>query len=248
MSHIKRSRSVAHQVELGSVVRVSVSTAETDDGRLIDDDPKSHAGTRTVSFPREIVPELRWHLECFAQADDGGLVFIGPLGGRLRRKNFRKFWVRARDSVGLPGLHFHDLRHTGNTMAAAHGASLRELTERMGHPSSRAALFYQHATRERDEEIAAGMGKLLSDARKTGKRPARSQARSGHVAGNASHGDHQRCPDHASGLGRNSKSGRRESNPHDQLGRLMAQSGTSLHFAAMTRENNLSASPSCPNG
>ena len=64
-----------------------VSTAETDDGRLIDDDPKSRAGIRMVSFPRDIVPELRWHLECFAQAADDGLVFIGPLGGRLRRKN-----------------------------------------------------------------------------------------------------------------------------------------------------------------
>ena len=153
---------------------MSVSTAETDDGRLIDDDLKSRAGIRTVSFPREIVPELRWHLECFAQADDDGLVFIGPLAGRLRRKNFRKFWVRARGSVGLPDLHFHDLRHTGNTMAAAQGASLRELMERMGHSSSRAALIYQHATRERDEEIAAGMGKLLSEARKTGKRSGRS--------------------------------------------------------------------------
>lgn len=164
-----------HPLDLDAcVVRVSVSTAETDDGRLIDDDPKSRAGIRTVSFPRDIVPELRWHLECFAQAADDGLVFIGPLGGRLRRKNFRKFWVRARDSVGLPDLHFHDLRHTGNTMAAAQGASLRELMERMGHTSSRAALIYQHATRERDEEIAAGMGKLLSDARKTGKRSARS--------------------------------------------------------------------------
>jgi integrase len=164
-----------HHIDLDAcVVRVSVSTAETDDGRLIDDDPKSRAGIRTVSFPREIVPELRWHLECFAQVDDRGLVFIGPLGGRLRRKNFRKFWIRARDSVGLPGLHFHDLRHTGNTMAAAQGASLRELMERMGHSSSRAALIYQHATRERDEEIAAGMGKLLSEARKTGKRSGRS--------------------------------------------------------------------------
>ena len=46
--------------------------------------------------------------------------------------------------------------------------------ERMGHSSTRAALVYLHATRERDEAIAAGMGKLLSDARKTGKRPNRS--------------------------------------------------------------------------
>ena len=50
------------------------------------------------------------------------------------------------------------------------GASLRELMERMGHSSTRAALIYLHATRERDQAIAAGMGKLLSDARNTGRR------------------------------------------------------------------------------
>jgi hypothetical protein len=54
-----------------------------------------------------------------------------------------------------------------STMAAAQGASLRELMERMGHSSPRAALIYLHATRERDQKIAAGMGKLFADAKKT---------------------------------------------------------------------------------
>jgi integrase len=99
-----------------------------------------------------------------------GERFIGPKGGRLRRSNFRKYWNHARDVVGLPELHFHDLRHTGNTMAAAQGASLRELMERMGHSSSRTALIYLHATRERDQQIAAGMGKVFADARKVGSR------------------------------------------------------------------------------
>jgi hypothetical protein len=40
-------------------------------------------------------------------------------------------------------------------MAAATGASLRE---RMGHSSTRAAMIYQHATREPDEAIATTMG------------------------------------------------------------------------------------------
>jgi hypothetical protein len=47
----------------------------------------SQTGRRRVAFPKEIAPELRWHLERFAQpGDDGlvfGLVFIGPKGGRL---------------------------------------------------------------------------------------------------------------------------------------------------------------------
>ena len=55
-------------------------------------------------------------------------------------------------------------------MAAGQGASLRELMERMGHSSSRAALIYQHATQERDEAIAAGMGKLLRQARRKARR------------------------------------------------------------------------------
>jgi integrase len=128
----------------GCAVRIIRSTAETEDGRLIDDARKSAAGRHRVAFPKEIAPELRWQVERFAQAGDEGLVFIGPKGGRLRRSTFRRTWTKARTSVGLPDLHFHDLRHTGNNMAAGQGASLRELMERMGHSSPRAALIYQH--------------------------------------------------------------------------------------------------------
>jgi integrase len=146
-------------------VRVNASTWEMDDGRIIDGDPKSRAGTRTVAFPADIVPELADHLERFADPKSNGFVFIGPKGGRLRRSNFREVWYRARGAVGLHELHFHDLWHTGNTMAAAQGASLKELMERMGHSSPRAALIYLHATRERDQKIAEGMGRLFAEAK-----------------------------------------------------------------------------------
>ena len=54
----------------------------------------------------------------------------------------------------MPKLHLHDLRHTGNTLAASSGASLKDLMTRMGHDSPAAALIYQHATREADAAIA----------------------------------------------------------------------------------------------
>jgi integrase len=44
------------------------------------------------------------------------------------------------DALGaaeLPAIHFHDLKRTGNTLAANAGASLHELMERMGHDSER---------------------------------------------------------------------------------------------------------------
>ena len=53
-------------------------------------------------------------------------------------------------------------------MAAATGASLRELMERMGHSSPRAALIYQHATRDRDEAIAAAIGEVFTTAKRRG--------------------------------------------------------------------------------
>lgn len=142
-------------------LRVAEALAELDGGQLVDDEPKSNASRRVVAIPSMLVPELRWHLQRFAAPGERGLVFVGPKGGRLRRSNFRPTWNKARESVGLPGLHFHDLRHTGNTMAAATGASLRELMARMGHSSTRAALTYQHATSDRDKIIAAGLGSAM---------------------------------------------------------------------------------------
>ena len=60
--------------------------------------------------------------------------------------------------------HFHDLRHTGNTLAAGTGASTRELMARMGHASARAALIYQHASEERDILIAERLSAMTDEA------------------------------------------------------------------------------------
>ena len=64
-------------------------------------------------------------------------------------------WVPALTATGLTGVHFHDLRHAGNHMVAAAGTNLRELMERMGHSSSRAALICLHSTNERQRTPAS---------------------------------------------------------------------------------------------
>jgi integrase len=51
-------------------------------------------------------------------------------------------WPHAVESIGITGLHFHDLRHTGNQFAVHSGAGLRDLMARMGHDSERAAMIY----------------------------------------------------------------------------------------------------------
>ncbi|WP_222722671.1 tyrosine-type recombinase/integrase [Actinomadura alba] len=94
------------------------------------------------------------------------MVFTGANGGVLRRGNFRRAsrWAEVVAAIGVPGLHFHDLRHTGNTIAAQSGASLRDLMDRMGHDSVRAAMIYQHGTSEAGKAIADSLNDRIAAA------------------------------------------------------------------------------------
>jgi Phage integrase family len=86
--------------------------------------------------------ERRW-------AEAGELAEVGQVGGQIA-------------AAGLSeDFHFHDLRHTGNQLAARSGASTRELMRRMGHSTVRAALIYQHATDDRDQAIAKALNALI---------------------------------------------------------------------------------------
>jgi integrase len=72
-------------------------------------------------------------------AEDDSLLFTSPGGSPPRHSNFRRrVWLPALADSGLADLHFHDLRHAGNVLAAGAGANLRELMERMGHSTTRA--------------------------------------------------------------------------------------------------------------
>jgi integrase len=163
-------RAVDLDLKHEGTVRVARKFAELQDGRRVAGPPKSSAGVRTVALPAVLIQVVREHLAEFpASADE--LIFRGPHGAALRRNNFHRSvdWSNLVVKAGLPvGFHFHDLRHTGNNLAAASGASTRELMHRMGHGSMRAALIYQHATSERDREIATALDVRIG--RETGEK------------------------------------------------------------------------------
>ncbi|HYN30378.1 MAG TPA: tyrosine-type recombinase/integrase [Dermatophilaceae bacterium] len=123
---------------------------------------KTTAGRRLVALPRALVQDLAFHLEHYAEADPQGRVFVGEKGASPRRSYWTRQWREAKAQAGVPNaFHFHDLRHTGNHLAAATGASTRELMGRMGHSSMRAALIYQHRTLARDRQIAEDLDNLI---------------------------------------------------------------------------------------
>jgi integrase len=76
------------------------------------------------------------------------------LGGRS------DLWTSTRFGGSVPDLHFHDLRHSGNHLAALAGATKRELMNRMGYDSMRAALIYQRGSEAAARAIADAMDAL----------------------------------------------------------------------------------------
>jgi integrase len=124
---------------------------------LVPGPPKSRAGKRTIAIPPSVVQAVRVHLA--EHSGPGSLVFTGPKGAPLRRGNFNKLvrWKESVAKLGLDGLTFHDLRHTGNVLAARSGVSTRDLMARMGHDSMQAAIIYQHASAEAGVRIAASL-------------------------------------------------------------------------------------------
>ena len=141
--------------------------------------PKTPAGVRTIALPMWLLPDLEQHFTDFSEQTPDGRVFVGPTGVTPLRPNFSRIWARALATVGMTGIHFHDLRHAGNHFAAVSGASTRELMGRMGHVSVNAALVYQHRTASRDRAIADSLDAMVAALNSEGSEG------SGHVGGTA---------------------------------------------------------------
>ena len=130
-------------------------------GKIVVSPPKTDAGRRVVTLPRLAVEALAARLDEYADPDPESLVFTTPGGAHLLRSPFNRLvWRPAVEQVGLDGLRVHDLRHTAATLAAAAGATTKELMERMGHTSPAVALRYQHVMADRQAALALALDDL----------------------------------------------------------------------------------------
>lgn len=106
---------------------------------------------KDAMFTRSLTPSERGRMLL-----DGRSLTVVPIS----RNGLQQAWAKAAKEAGFEGAHFHDVKHSSLTTAARAGASLRELMDRAGHKTSRAALIYQHASVERDVLIAERLGAL----------------------------------------------------------------------------------------
>jgi integrase len=144
------------------VIRIRRAAVRTGNGYTITT-PKSDAGVRDVDVPPHIIPLIEDHLTKHVAKPRDSLLFPADNGGHLQPSTLYRHWYKARAAAGRNDLRWHDLRHSGAVLAAATGASLAELMQRLGHSTPQAALRYQHVAAGRGREIAALLSKLAEN-------------------------------------------------------------------------------------
>lgn len=152
-------------------VRVANNVRRVNGKKLIGP-PKTPEGRRVVAMPTIVVEAMREHMERGIAGGRLGYVFAGrdgePLAATALYGNPERVEIRAgkrylkagygfyaaREAIGRPTLHWHDLRRTAATLGAQAGATVKEMQLRLGHATPSMALHYQGATAERDRAIA----------------------------------------------------------------------------------------------
>jgi integrase len=103
-------------------------------GKLVEGNPKSEAGRRSVPIPERLMPALKVRLD--ARTPDAPAI-ASPKGSRLSLENWKRAvdWRRSATEISRPDLRVHDLRHTYASLSRRAGADLRLLQKAMGHAS-----------------------------------------------------------------------------------------------------------------
>jgi integrase len=122
--------------------------------------PKTAKSNRTVALPAFVVEALAEHLETRVSPSPEALLFAWHDGSPLTYARISGMFRRARAVIGRDELTWHDLRHTGASLAYSVGSSVVDVQARLGHATMRAASIYAHASGERDRMLA----KRLNDA------------------------------------------------------------------------------------
>ena len=123
--------------------------------------------THTKNTTQRTVPLTRKATALFKEAlanpvrpkKETDLVFFGEPGkDKIRRPyNFNKAWREIKSAVGMPELHFHDLRHEAVSRFVEAGLSDQEVSAISGHKSMQMLKRYTHL---RAEDLVSKLDKL----------------------------------------------------------------------------------------
>jgi integrase len=129
-------------------------------GKLIEGNPKTAAGRRSIPIPQRLLPILSARLK---GRRPGEPAITSPMGSRLSLENWTRSvrWRKAIVEIGRPALRVHDLRHTCASLARRAGADLRLLQKTMGRASiTVTADIYAHLYDDELDDVASALDAL----------------------------------------------------------------------------------------
>ncbi len=131
-------------------------------GRLVTGDTKTYAGTRTIVLPDSTAELLR----CRKKNSYSVWIFPNPLKPEAPMNPSTAYHQlkKALSENDLPGLRFHDLRHTFATHALANGVDAKTLSGILGHTKASFTVdTYTHTTTDMHKKAAEIVGGFLTD-------------------------------------------------------------------------------------
>ena len=154
-------------VDLATGRIVIAKSAQRINGMRVVSKPKTRAGERTITLPREGIEALRHQaqqrLEMGASWQAGDLVFSSRKGAPLSASTVGWALTQACRTLGLPHLSPHGLRHLHASLLLAEGLPLPEAARRLGHANpSITASVYSHAVRD-DTAAAQAIGRAIGE-------------------------------------------------------------------------------------
>jgi integrase len=140
-------------------------------GKVVLSSPKTAKSARTIGLDASTVVTLRAHKArqsrdrlaagpAWSCEDDW--VFTNELGEPLHPNTVSKLFTKAVSNAGVPKIRLHDLRHGYATAALEAGASLKVVSERLGHSKTAiTADIYSHVRPEVDQAVADEVAELI---------------------------------------------------------------------------------------
>ena len=119
--------------------RIEVRTTMVEvNGYLEESTPKNYE-ERSIPVSAFILEQLADHVKI--KSLDSHVFVSSKAGAVLRNRTFRRGWFNdAAESIGIPGLTPHELRHTCASLAVSAGANVKALQGMLGHSSSKETL------------------------------------------------------------------------------------------------------------
>ena len=156
----------------GRVIQVREALEQTKAHGIRFKPPKSKAGRRNITLPDILVEALREYrrqrLEIRMQLGTGkmpadALVFADIAGEPISLYAASAAWRTFAESMGMPDVTFHSLRHTHASQLIDAGVDIVTISRRLGHAKPDITLrIYAHLFRKDDGKAAAAINAAIN--------------------------------------------------------------------------------------